>query len=682
MELPTIQTGRDRSHSSSSQTPIHRRHVRKVSNVVYVPPADDGLDKERTCKPPVSPSMVAKGAGALAGAQALTKLVSFVLNQLLLRVLSSSELGASSQMELVSATALSLSRDAIRFAMTRETLNSKVPDQYRTDGGVVHGTKSGTMQEAVNLGSVPLLLGTPVILIFTAWSWVGGSPMTRAAALIYALSVAIELASEPFFLLNQLELGFPLRARVESLAAVLRCCVTFLLILFGQAPSLAFALGQLAYSIGIYASYLVSSLKTYHYAAFKLYYKKVWDSVGNSKLSFDPTIAGVATGMYLQSIFKYFLTESDRILVSFMLTLDKQGEYAVASNYGSLLARLVLFPIEEALRSVFAKCLSPTPGPEKAEPEEPELLSPMSPIPGSPKLPGSPMVLQTRFRSNSLRKDQVNSPIATSFPAYPQEKPSDPQMALTVLTTTLRLYTYVGLAAISVGYYIAPFVLKLMLSDKWSQTEAPKVLAAYICYIPVLAWNGALETIVQSVATNDDLKRQSKVMLALAVLFLAESWVCMKLLDLGACGLVYAQTLNMILRSLWSLDYARNYFKDQGPWLAKTVPKYRVWVVGALVIASAHFVGTIHSFGQLLIQVLLGLVLLVPIVWDERQHLHFILARIRPRQPKAANAADTKAQPTRNVHPSAGSNKFPEIKFPEIQKFPDIPRTPSQRRNS
>ncbi|KDQ24089.1 hypothetical protein PLEOSDRAFT_1025211, partial [Pleurotus ostreatus PC15] len=63
-----------------------------------------------------------------------------------------------------------------------------------------------------------------------------------------------------------------------------------------------------------------------------------------------------------QALLKHILTESDKLVLSyFSLSLAAQGGYAIAANYGSLVARLVLQPIEESLRLFFSGILAPPP---------------------------------------------------------------------------------------------------------------------------------------------------------------------------------------------------------------------------------------------------------------------------------------------------------------------------------
>ena len=50
---------------------------------------------------------------------------------------------------------------------------------------------------------------------------------------------------------------------------------------------------------------------------------------------FDPALLHLAGAMTLQSVFKHFLTEGDKFVVSRVSPLADQGGYAVASNYGT-----------------------------------------------------------------------------------------------------------------------------------------------------------------------------------------------------------------------------------------------------------------------------------------------------------------------------------------------------------
>lgn len=58
------------------------------------------------------------------------------------------------------------------------------------------------------------------------------------------------------------------------------------------------------------------------------------DGVCDRTVPFDSGSFKLALTMTGQSVFKHFLTEGDRIVVSRVSPLEDQGGYAVASNYG------------------------------------------------------------------------------------------------------------------------------------------------------------------------------------------------------------------------------------------------------------------------------------------------------------------------------------------------------------
>ncbi|KAH9168476.1 Rft protein-domain-containing protein [Lactarius sanguifluus] len=62
--------------------------------------------------------------------------------------------------------------------------------------------------------------------------------------------------------------------------------------------------------------------------------------------------------MTAHSVVKHFLTEGDKLLIS---------RLTIASNYGSLVARVVFQPIEETSRIFFPKSLSSSPSSSSSE---------------------------------------------------------------------------------------------------------------------------------------------------------------------------------------------------------------------------------------------------------------------------------------------------------------------------
>ena len=69
----------------------------------------------------------------------------------------------------------------------------------------------------------------------------------------------------------------------------------------------------------------------------------------------DARLSKLALMFTAQSFVKHLLTEGDKIVLSFAASLYDQGVYALAQNYGSLVARLALGPLEESARVLFSK---------------------------------------------------------------------------------------------------------------------------------------------------------------------------------------------------------------------------------------------------------------------------------------------------------------------------------------
>lgn len=53
-------------------------------------------------------------------------------------------------------------------------------------------------------------------------------------------------------------------------------------------------------------------------------------------------------------------------------------------------------------------------------------------------------------------------------------------------------------------------LLNVLLPPQYLNTSAPRVLEAWIWYIPVLAVNGGLEAFIASVALTKDVNKQSR----------------------------------------------------------------------------------------------------------------------------------------------------------------------------
>lgn len=219
---------------------------------------------------------------------------------------------------------------------------------------------------------------------------------------------------------------------------------------------------------------------------------------------FSKPLVTLGASLFVQGVVKHILTEGDVLLISYLASLSAQGIYALASNYGGLVARMVFQPIEESSRNYFGKLL---------------------------------------YSSNGQRSSGTIS------------------SAKDDLHKLLRIYTLMSISAMTVGPTMAPLLLKFVVGSRWASSGAGDVLSKYCYYIPLLAYNGVLEAFVSVVATEAQLNRQSLWMLAFSIGFASTGYVFLRLLDLGATGLVYANMANMVFRILWSYNFINSFFR-------------------------------------------------------------------------------------------------------------------------
>lgn len=215
----------------------------------------------------------------------------------------------------------------------------------------------------------------------------------------------------------------------------------------------------------------------------------------------------------MQSSIKYVLTQGDSLLIASLASLQDQGAYALSSNYGGLIARMLFQPIEEASRNLFAKlCAKPA---DKGKDGE--------------------------------SKSQ-------------QPAPDGIKQASSTLTLILKAYSLIGLVAFAAGPTAAPVLLSLVAGSRWADTGAGEVLGCYCYYIPLLALNGVSEAFVAAVADNTQLYAQSIWMGGFSAAFAGSAYLFLRVLQLGAKGLVWANCVNMACRIVFNLSFVKSFF--------------------------------------------------------------------------------------------------------------------------
>ncbi|USP77559.1 hypothetical protein yc1106_04833 [Curvularia clavata] len=537
-------------------------------------------------------SASAKGATFLILLQVASRALTFAVNQVLLRFLSPELLGVSAQLDLFSISVLYFARESLRVALQRQA----------------HGT-----QAVVNLSYLAVAFGTPLAYIL-ALLWIFRAetlpdvPYFVEALVVYGLATFLELLSEPAFSAVQQKLLYRVRASAESSATLLRCVGTcgaaVLASWFGiDVGVLPFAVGQLAYALALLVVY---SYKTWPVAkadGFSLFPERVASTKENTFLLgyFSAPLVRLTGSLSLQSALKYVLTQGDSLLITSLASLTDQGAYALASNYGGLIARMLFQPIEESSRNMFAKLCA------NAKP--------------------------TTSAGEEKKQGEVN------------EQQQNLSQASRVLSTILHLYGIISLFAITLGPPLAPVLLSIVAGQKWSATSASKVLSTYCYYIPFLAINGVTEAFVAAVATNKELYAQSVAMGIFFALFAGSAWFFIGQLEMGGNGVVLANTVNMALRIVWNTWFIQRFFSENssGFSILETLPSVTA-AAPAVVIPTLmrmkpgiYFLRKFGVLGELVSMGAVGGIYVLHVLFFERQFLVDCYHMLRPsRAPQPA----------------------------------------------
>jgi oligosaccharide translocation protein RFT1 len=82
--------------------------------------------------------------------------------------------------------------------------------------------------------------------------------------------------------------------------------------------------------------------------------------------------------------------------------------------------------------------------------------------------------------------------------------------AANALTLLVSVQLELSMFFLVFGTSYLPVLLPILLPPRYMATSAPRILEAWVWYIPVLAVNGGLEGFVASVAGSKELNRQSR----------------------------------------------------------------------------------------------------------------------------------------------------------------------------
>lgn len=207
----------------------------------------------------------AEGVKFLVLLQLSSRLLTFVVNQILLRYLSPELLGISVQFELFVLSILYFSRESLRTAVQRYGITTSNTQPRRTSPGdkLLEGTAAAQSQTVVNLSYATIPLGGlfAAILYKSISSVASTQPNFKMSVILYIIATILELLTEPAFAITQQKLLYKIRAGAETAAAFTRCFLTCAITIYyaktsnTSAGPLPFAIGQFGYAVVLQAIY-------------------------------------------------------------------------------------------------------------------------------------------------------------------------------------------------------------------------------------------------------------------------------------------------------------------------------------------------------------------------------------------------------------------------------------------
>ncbi|WBW72925.1 ER GPI biosynthesis protein Rft1 [Schizosaccharomyces osmophilus] len=512
-----------------------------------------------------------KGLGSSIFFQSISRGLTFVLNQLTIRFTSPRAYAYSSiHFEILRSTILFVSRESVRLAMQRmpsqencieDTTKLPIPDsKYR----------SGRLQLVKNASLISVYAGV-IVSTLVALFYLYAMPMfpyKTTCILLYSFAGLLYLLSEPYYQILHWRRQYSPTASAEGLGIISNTVTSFFIFLLFQNKNLSvlpFALGTLMESVvNFVALYSVANAKSLF-----IFPRRV---LHEGKLIYwEESFLGVISSHTFHLLLKHLMTKGDKIMIAWYAAPSVQGPYALASNYGSLIARILFRPLEEHSRIVFAQL---THSPEK----------------------------------------------------------EDQRKATVLLLWILKLYYYLSMFVIF-GYNYSTIVLKFGAGKQWTSDESASVLSWYAFYIPFMAVNGVLEAFFVSTASSFQLLSQSRCFLLSTILYFVSGKVFLDWLSLGAHGLVLANISNLTIRILFVVHFVHKNFPFLR--FSKSMPGSLITLMaGLLSIVSKTLLHQFenHSIGLLLFVAsapTLAIIYAVAILILDKDISTFIMSRLK-----------------------------------------------------
>lgn len=551
-----------------------------------------------TFKPPLSKNDILKrsteGVASLMMSQFLTKAVTFIFNNLLIRILSPKIFGITTLLDFIRSTVLFFSRDAIRLTSLRvkslyiDKDNSKESSSENNNHNI-----SSELQTVINFSYIPIMIGLPLSSVFIIWQYsslsnlLTSTPYLLTSMTLIWCSIILELLSEPFFIINQFMLNYKTRTKFENISITVSCLIQFVIVyscentgisdmknMHEGIPIFAFALGNFIQSLLLLifycCDYLQNLSRVQTISILPLQIRNIDTGIN---FYFQETLMNHFKKVYFQLCFKHLLTEGDKLVINSLCTIEEQGIYSVLSNYGSLIARLVFSPIEESLRLFLTTLLSIT-------------------------------------STENLK------------------------LSIEVIINLVKFYLYLALLIIGFGPINSSYMLQFVIGSKWNKGILLNATKIYCLYLPFLSINGIFEAFFQSLASANEIIFQSYLMILFSGIFFASSWILIVYCNLSLSGLILGNIINMVFRIIYAGWFIQKFYRTMAMDIVmlntysfnfnhvKSVAFVTFWIT----TGNWLFIGSVNSFKQFFINIILGLLLLLLICHKEQKLIKTFIA--------------------------------------------------------
>ncbi|KAF9136748.1 Oligosaccharide translocation protein rft1 [Mortierella sp. GBA39] len=542
-----------------------------------------------------------QGASYLVLLQFISRMLTFTLNQVLLRFTSAETLGiASVQLELLLNTILFLSREGVRCAAIRVSDDSAEEEEEEEGTTSSDSKEKGKMrvaldseayrlQKLVNMVYAPIPVGALMTCLAVGYYLLqvtdeseGRIPGYKLSIYLYGISALVELLAEPMFMVAQYKLWFKTRVSVEGAAVIVRCVLTCALTIYGSRAVvtgsssegsnkntmgvLAFAIAQFVYGLLILGGFLLAfwsksterrdldrkrmaaAIKKRDGIAVEDQASSDYDTVSMSALLPRRLTKFGKDGQTESFYFDKELLKLSKILTSQSLLkhILTEGDKMMMAKFANEKAQgEYAFVVNYG--SLIARILF-QPMEEISRTLFSRLLSDIS--------PGS----TPSGNKNTTSENNSNGTTSTSRTLTDTQQ-DNLVLSRNLLLTIMQFHVLLGLVFIAFGTHYTATLIDLVVGRYWSTlTNAPQVLSLYCYYVPIMGLNGITEAVVQAVASEKELGVLSYWMIGFSAVFCSTGAFLMGALNLKAEGIVLANCVNLIMRIIWSMWFLSGYY--------------------------------------------------------------------------------------------------------------------------